>query len=386
MEWKKIGKKLLFPPGWIMILLTVFSATALVWVFIKNRSESPIAYAIYVTAFYTVTVLCIFLGTVLPKRYRKIRQKIYENPIGNRYMTDVEFKNQVSLHCSLAVNLFYAGTNAFSAGLYRTAWFGIFAGYYTILAVMRYLLVRYIHKNKLGENRLQELRRARLCAIILTTINLLLPGAVLMMLFQNRGFEYQGILIYVMAMYTFYITTMAFGDGPLPLFKRRVAQTMIMTMLNQAQDYVYMMSPYLIIDNELCQTIENAALRGVDVRIITPHIPDKKLIFTMTRSHYSRLMNVGVKIYEYEPGFVHAKAYLSDDKYAIVGTINLDYRSLVHHFENGVWLYKHEVLEEIKADMNNTMDQSIPVTEDLIKNTPLQRFIHALVKVVSPML
>ena len=75
MEWKKIGKKLLFPPGWIMILLTVFSATALVWVFIKNRSESPIAYAIYVTAFYTVTVLCIFLGTVFPKRYRKIRQK-----------------------------------------------------------------------------------------------------------------------------------------------------------------------------------------------------------------------------------------------------------------------------------------------------------------------
>lgn len=212
MEWKKIGKKLLFPPGWVMILLTVFSAAALVWVFVKNRSESPIAYVIYVTAFYAVMVLCIFFGTVLPKRYREIRRKIYEHPIGNRYMTDVEFKNQVSLHCSLAVNLFYAGTNAFSAGFYRTVWFGIFAGYYTILAIMRYLLVRYIHKNKLGENRLQELRRARLCAIILTTINLLLPGAVLMMLFQNRGFEYHGILIYVMAMYTFYVTTAAIRD------------------------------------------------------------------------------------------------------------------------------------------------------------------------------
>ena len=212
MEWKKIGKKLLFLPGWLMLLLTMFSTAALVWVFITNRSESPIAYVIYVIAFYTVTILCIFFGTILPKRYRKFRQKIYENPIGNRYMTDVEFKNQISLHCSLAVNLFYAGTNAFSAGFYRTVWFGIFAGYYTILAVIRYLLVRYIHKHKLGENRLQELRRARLCAVILTTINFLLPGAVLMMLFQNRGFEYHGILIYVMAMYTFYVTTAAIRD------------------------------------------------------------------------------------------------------------------------------------------------------------------------------
>lgn len=177
-----------------------------------------------------------------------------------------------------------------------------------------------------------------------------------------------------------------FGDGPLPLFKRRVAETMIMNMLNQAQDYVYITTPYLIIDNELCQTIENAALRGVDVRIITPHIPDKKLIFTMTRSHYNRLMNAGVKIYEYEPGFIHAKLYLSDDKYAIVGTINLDYRSLVHHFENGIWLYKHEVLEQIKEDITDTMNQSLPVTNELIKNTLLQRIIRVVVKVVSPML
>ena len=106
----------------------------------------------------------------------------------------------------------------------------------------------------------------------------------------------------------------------------------------------------------------------------------------MTRSHYNRLMNAGVKIYEYEPGFVHAKVYLSDDKYAIVGTINLDYRSLVHHFENGVWMYRHEVLQQVKDDIKETMNQSIPVTEKLIKNTLLQRFIRAVVKAVSPML
>ena len=177
-----------------------------------------------------------------------------------------------------------------------------------------------------------------------------------------------------------------FGDGPNPMYKHRVAKIMIMNMLNQAQDYVYMMSPYLIIDNELCQAIENAAMRGIDVRIITPHIPDKKVVFVMTRSYYKSLMDAGVKIYEFEPGFVHAKAYLSDDKYAIVGTINLDYRSLVHHFENGVWMYKHEVLSQIKEDMEGTMKQSIEMSDDLIKNTLLQRFIRAVVRVFSPML
>ncbi|MBQ7943372.1 MAG: cardiolipin synthase [Lachnospiraceae bacterium] len=177
-----------------------------------------------------------------------------------------------------------------------------------------------------------------------------------------------------------------FGDGPAPMFKHRVAQTMIMNMLNQATEYVYMMSPYLIIDNELCQCMENAAMRGVDVRIITPHIPDKKVIFTMTQSYYKRLMDAGVKIFEFEPGFVHAKVYLSDDKYAIVGTINLDYRSLVHHFENGIWLYRHEVLSEIKDDICHTFTQSILMNNEEVKNTIPQRIIRAVVRAISPML
>ncbi|MGN0350365.1 MAG: cardiolipin synthase [Roseburia sp.] len=177
-----------------------------------------------------------------------------------------------------------------------------------------------------------------------------------------------------------------FGDGPGPMYGHRVAKTMIMNMLNQAEDYVYMMSPYLIIDNELCQAIENAAMRGIDVRIVTPHIPDKKIIFVMTRSYYKRLMNAGVKIYEFEPGFVHAKVYLSDDRYAIVGTINLDYRSLVHHFENGVWLYKHEVLGQIKDDVTETMGKSIEMDDKSIKDTILQRLIRVLVRVLSPLL
>ena len=177
-----------------------------------------------------------------------------------------------------------------------------------------------------------------------------------------------------------------FGDGPAPMYKHRVAQTMLMNMLNMAQEYVYLMSPYLIIDEELCQAIENAAMRGVDVRIIVPHIPDKKIVFWMTRSYYKRFMDTGVKMYEYKPGFVHAKVYLSDGKYGMVGTSNLDYRSLVHHFENNVWLYKHEVLEQIKADMDYTMEESILMEEGMLKDTLIQRFIRALVRVLAPML
>lgn len=207
MDWKKIGKKLLFPPVWVSILLTIFSILALIFVFLKGLSENPIACVIYIIAFYTLTVLCVFFYKVLPGQYKKIKQGIYDNPFGNRYMTDVQFKNRVSLYCSLCINSLYVGVNVFSAFYYKSAWFAIFAFYYAILAIMRFLLVRYI--NKPDKNRLTELRRSRLCALILTTLNLVLSGAVLMILFADRGFTYHGILIYVMALYTFYVTTTA---------------------------------------------------------------------------------------------------------------------------------------------------------------------------------
>ena len=117
-----------------------------------------------------------------------------------------------------------------------------------------------------------------------------------------------------------------------------------------------------------------------------PHIPDKKIIFGMTRSFYPRLMDAGVKIYEYEPGFIHAKSYLVDDDYAMIGTINLDYRSLVHHFENGVWMYQCEAVKFLKMDMEETLLKCIEVTPEMLKTNLLQRFIRALVRIFAPML
>ena len=160
----------------------------------------------------------------------------------------------------------------------------------------------------------------------------------------------------------------------------------IQNMINMATRYAYMTSPYLIIDNDLCTSIENAALRGVDVRIIVPHIPDKKLVFVMTQSYYHRLLNAGVKIYEYTPGFIHAKSYLVDDKFGMIGTINLDYRSLVHHFENGVWMYDCECLVDLKKDIEETIEKSIEIKKDEMKQPLMKRFIQAIVRIFAPLL
>lgn len=212
MDWKKIITKLIFPPLWLIIILTALSTAALLFVFLKDFENSPIAYISYVLAFYTLTVLCVFFSMVLPKRFKEIKQKIYANPLGNRYLTDTSFRTHISLYLSLGINLLYAGVNILSFALYKSMWFIILAGYYITLAVMRFLLVRYVRKKGIGKDRLGELKSAVTCSSILLTLNFALSGAVLMILYQNRGFNYHGILIYVMAAYTFYITAHTITD------------------------------------------------------------------------------------------------------------------------------------------------------------------------------
>ena len=212
MDWKKIGKKLLFPPIWVMVLLTVVSAAALVAIFINSWEETVAAYITYVLAFYTLSVVTVFCAMVLPKQYRQIKQKIYDNPWGNRYMTDRAFRTKVSLYISLTVSMLYVGINLWSWYVIRSWWFVVLAVYYVIMAVMRFLLVRYVRRNEIGGSLLGEWKRSRVCAYILLLINLSLSGAVLMILYRNRGYDYPGIMIYVMATYTFYSTIHAIVD------------------------------------------------------------------------------------------------------------------------------------------------------------------------------
>ena len=212
MDWKRLGKKLLFPPVWLMVLLTVASAVLLVMVFVKHWEEQVIAYFAYVLSFYTLSVVTLFCVMVLPKQYGVMKQKIYSHPLGNRYMTDRVFRTQISLYLSLTISLLYVGINLWSWTFSHSWWFAVLAIYYVIMAIMRFLLVRYVRIRKIGTNILDEWKRSRLCAYILLLVNLSLSGAVLMILYQNRGYDYPGIMIYVMAMYTFYSTTHAIVD------------------------------------------------------------------------------------------------------------------------------------------------------------------------------
>jgi len=176
-----------------------------------------------------------------------------------------------------------------------------------------------------------------------------------------------------------------FGDCPLD--EDKVGRAVYMDILNRATDYVHIMTPYLILDDELKTALIYAAQRGVDVRLILPGIPDKKLAFALAKSHYQRLVSAGVKIYEYTPGFVHAKVFVSDDVKAVVGTINLDYRSLYHHFECGTYLYRADCISDIERDFQETMAQCRQVTPETIKNETLfYKVTGNLMKFVAPLM
>lgn len=172
-----------------------------------------------------------------------------------------------------------------------------------------------------------------------------------------------------------------------PLDQERVGEMVYLDIIGRAQKYLYIMTPYLILDGELLTALTFAARRGVDVRIILPHIPDKKYAFALARSHYKDLVNAGVKVYEYTPGFIHAKVFLSDDTQAVVGTINLDYRSLYHHFECAAFLYKVPALTDIMEDFQNTLAVSHRVTREDIKNQSLfYRITGFILKLIAPLM
>ena len=177
-----------------------------------------------------------------------------------------------------------------------------------------------------------------------------------------------------------------YGSGPKPIYQMKVGKIVYQNLINQAEDFVYITTPYLIIDYDLTEDIKNAAMRGVDVRIVTPHIPDKKLIQLVTRGAYPDLLSAGVRIFEYTPGFIHSKQMIVDDRFAAVGTINLDYRSLVHHYENAVLLYKTESIADIRKDFEGIFEQSQEIFPDTINPTWYQMMIKEVTQLFAPML
>ena len=172
-----------------------------------------------------------------------------------------------------------------------------------------------------------------------------------------------------------------------PLDGEAVGETVYRNLIGSALDHVWIMTPYLILGNETQDSLTAAAKSGLDVRIITPGIPDKRIVYTVTRSYYDALLEAGVRIYEYTPGFVHSKVFAVDGIYATVGTVNLDFRSLYLHFENGLWLYRTSSVAQVEADFLSTLDQCQEITLESRKHiSGLRRLASAVLRVFAPLM
>ena len=175
--------------------------------------------------------------------------------------------------------------------------------------------------------------------------------------------------------------------GDCPLDNDKLGERVYMDILNRSLEYVHIMSPYLILDGEMETALKFAAERGVEVILILPGIPDKKIPYALAKTHYASLLDSGVKIYEYTPGFVHAKVFVSDAKEAVVGTINLDYRSLYHHFECATYLYGTECIHEIEADFQETLVKCRQVSMEMVRREKwFVKLTGRLMKAVAPLM
>ncbi|MCI9505914.1 MAG: cardiolipin synthase [Oscillospiraceae bacterium] len=175
--------------------------------------------------------------------------------------------------------------------------------------------------------------------------------------------------------------------GDCPLDSDRVGERVYMDILNRARRYVHIMSPYLILDGEMEAALKFAAERGVEVRLILPGVPDKAAPYALAKTHYASLLESGVKIHEYTPGFVHAKVFVSDSREAVVGTINLDYRSLYHHFECATYLYRTPCIAEIEADFQDTLQKCRHVTPETVRQEKLGlKLLGFVLKTIAPLM
>lgn len=172
-----------------------------------------------------------------------------------------------------------------------------------------------------------------------------------------------------------------------PFDDELVSETIFLNIISSARESVYIETPYLVLDDVLLTALQTAAKRGVDVRIITPHIPDKWMVQAVSRSYYKSLADAGVRIYEYAPGFIHSKTLISDGIKGVIGTVNMDYRSLYHHMECGVWLYKADCLHALREEFMRTLEVCIPATEEFCHGIPFsQRFVRSLIMIFAPLM
>ncbi len=222
-DWKKLSKKIIFLPIWLIIIFTILSTAGLITVFINGWDTTILAYVVYVLSFYTLSVLVVFFVKVFPGYYRSVKSKVYSNSLGNRYMTDIEFKVRVSLYISLSISIIYSIFKLLSGIYYSSLWLGAVAVYYIILSVTRFLILRYMRSDR--KHRIYEWRRYRLCGILMLFLNMALLVIIVQMVWKNVAIAYPDVVVITIAAYTFYIVTMSIKD----IVKYRKYESPVMT-------------------------------------------------------------------------------------------------------------------------------------------------------------
>ena len=208
-RFKKFLLRLFFPRLWVTLLCVPVAAAGLIYVFGLGHESGAVAYAVYVFSAYALTIVCVRVVKTAGHAKDDVNHAIDRVPVVRRYFDDVSFNMQVSLYRNLALNVIYAVIKLSYGIHYRSVWFGTLAGYYFLLAVMRFLLIRYAARRELGADMAAEWKRYRLCGVLLLAINLALTGVVILVVSENQGFHYAGMLIYIMAIYAFYSMTAA---------------------------------------------------------------------------------------------------------------------------------------------------------------------------------
>ncbi|MBQ4283689.1 MAG: hypothetical protein IJB96_07175 [Lachnospira sp.] len=200
-KFKRVCKKVFVLPIWIIIVSALISTAMLLGIFLNGLQDHPVAYAVYVISAYTLSVAVVACVIHGPGAYNNLKKKVYDNPVGNRYMTDVSFKVTISLYVSLAINTIYS-VFKFAVGLYYSSgWWGAIAIYYMVLSLMRFFLLRYIRKG--NRNLVEEFKCYRLCGAMMILLNLTLSGIVFQMIWQGKANIYHEIIIIASATYTF---------------------------------------------------------------------------------------------------------------------------------------------------------------------------------------
>lgn len=254
---KNVFRALLAPPPWCMLTLSLFCAVMLIGISVRGITGAPIAYLVYILSGYVLLSALFFCVRTLPGKVKKTKQRVYDHPLGNRYLTDHAFKEQIRLYCNLTLNVLYAAYKFLSGILYESFWLGAVGVYYILLSLLRFLLLSFMRGGEGKADIIDEYRRCRLCGMVLLGLNLSLCGIVFQMAWQNKSYDYPGSLIFIVAAYSFWLV----ANAAIDLLKHRAYNSPILSVSQAIRLVAALVSMLSLITAMLVRFVADASLR-----------------------------------------------------------------------------------------------------------------------------